>query len=229
MQLGLAFFHGWGLDAQFWQPLAARLNQYPHAFFDAGYFGPPQTPHFAAADRWVAVGHSLGFARALQSPPPHGWAAMVSVAGFSHFCAPPVDGAAPPGQPRRVVERMVRAYAREPQAVLADFLARCGLADRMPLPDAVRNDTRLAADLALLLDIDVQAQLTASTALTTLPTPVLALAARDDTVVTAALTEATFAQRPHTRLVWCAQGGHALGRASAHVCAAAIADFLETV
>jgi pimeloyl-[acyl-carrier protein] methyl ester esterase len=222
MKLGLAFFHGWGLDAHFWQPLAARLPQYPHTFCDAGYFGNPQMPYWAAADRWVGVGHSLGFAHALQTPPPQGWAGLVSVAGFTRFCATPVGGGAQTGQPRRVVERMVRAFAREPHAVLAEFLARCQLASLVPTPSVPWHD-RLAVDLAALRDIDVSAALQATTA------PLLALAARNDAIVTSDLTEATFAQRPATRLVWRPTGGHALGHAGADDCAHATIQFLETV
>lgn len=218
MQLGLAFFHGWGLDAQFWQPLAAHLPQYPHAFFDAGYFCRPQTPDFAATQRWVAVGHSLGFARALQYPPPQGWAGLVSVAGFTRFCAAPAGSAAQSGQPRRVVERMVRAFARAPHGVLAEFLDRCQLAHCMPCT-AQPWQASLAADLAALLDIDTSAALQATTA------PLLALAARDDTIVTRDLTEATFGARPATQLVWHPTGGHALGNAGAHDCAVAINAF----
>jgi pimeloyl-[acyl-carrier protein] methyl ester esterase len=226
MTLGLVFYHGWGLDAHFWEPLAARLGQFPHVFFDAGYFGTPQTPTLQSDHRWVGIGHSLGFACALQTPPAGGWAALVSVAGFTRFCATQSGGE---GQARRVVERMVRAFALEPQAVLADFLARCNLSACLPAQNAVRSDSVLAADLALLLDIDVQAQWRVLTTQGTSHTPVLALAARDDAIVPSALTEATFAQRPHTQLVWQAQGGHALGHAHADVCASAIADFLETV
>lgn len=230
MNLGLVFYHGWGLDARFWQPLTARLSAYPHVVFDAGYYGAPQCPHLPPDHRWVGIGHSLGFAHALQAPPAGGWAALVSVAGFTRFCAPAAGGAPAglvdgTGQPRRVVERMLRAYAREPRAVLSDFLARCGLAALMPTPDAVLDDARLAADLALLLDIDV-GRLWSERALNL---PVLALAARDDAIVTSALTESTFSQRPNTQLVWCAQGGHAVGYAQADVCAASIIDFLDTV
>lgn len=223
MNLGLVFYHGWGLDASFWQPLAARLGQYRQVFFDAGYFGTPQIPDLPSNHRWVGIGHSLGFARALHAAPAGGWAALVSVAGFTRFCATSADGM---GQPRRVVERMVRAYAQAPQTVLADFLARCELTACLPALAAVRNETRLAADLALLLDMDVQPQWNA---LATLTTPVLALAAQDDAIVPSALTQATFGQRPHTRLVWHAQGGHALGFAGADGCAAAITEFLATV
>lgn len=254
MHLGLVFFHGWGLSPAFWQPLATRLAQYPQVFADAGYFGTPPsptlTPHLPPGHRWVGIGHSLGFARALQAPPDDGWAALVSVAGFARFCPPAENpiAASPPNaiaatttatptqvaaasgmapcpvaQPRRVVERMLRAHARDPHAVLADFLHRCGLADLLPSPNAQLNVERLAADLALLLDMDVSAPLA------TLDVPVLALAARDDPIVPAALTEATFAPRAHTQLVWQAQGGHALGYAGVDDCAAAVQTFLERV
>ena len=222
MQLGLAFFHGWGLDAHFWQPLAPRLSQYPHTFFDAGYFGSPQTPDFAAAQRWVGIGHSLGFARALQCPPPQGWAGLVSVAGFTRFCAAPAGAGARPGQPRRVVERMVQAFARAPQAVLAEFLARCQLGHCMPSA-ALPWQASLAADLAALLDIDASAALAAT------KVPLLALAAQDDAIVTRDLTEATFGARPATQLVWHPSGGHALGYAGANACAPAIAEFAASL
>ena len=259
MHLGLVFFHGWGLSPAFWQPLATRLARYPQVFADAGYFGTPpsptETPHLPPGHRWVGIGHSLGFARALQSPPTDGWAALVSVAGFSRFCPPAeiliapspsnafaaatTPGAASTGvvtatsagnapaaiaaQPRRVVERMLRAHARDPHAVLADFLHRCGLTNLLPPPGTPLNAERLAADLALLLDVDVSASLAA------LEVPVLALATRDDPIVPAALTEAIFAQRANTHLVWQAHGGHALGYAGVDDCAVAVQTFLERV
>lgn len=228
MHLGLVFFHGWGLSPAFWQPLTTRLAQYPQLLADAGYFGSPQsphlTPHLPPGHRWVGIGHSLGFARALQSPPAGGWAGLVSVAGFARFC-PPAGGdvLSLVAQPRRVVERMLRAHARDPHAVRADFLHRCGLADLLPPPGAPLNVERLAADLALLLDVDVSAPLAA------LEVPVLALASRDDPIVPAALTEATFAPRAHTQLVWQARGGHALGYAGVDDCAATLQAFLETL
>ncbi|MBK7004108.1 MAG: hypothetical protein IPH37_02370 [Burkholderiales bacterium] len=118
---------------------------------------------------------------------------------------------------------MLRAHARDPHAVLADFLHRCGLADLLPPPGTPLHVERLAADLALLLDVDVSAQLA------TLDVPLLALATRDDPIVPAALTDATFAPRAHTQLVWQAHGGHALGYAGVDECAAAVQTFLERV
>lgn len=217
MSVGLVFFHGWGLDGRFWSPLSERLRGYPQVFFDAGYFGPPIPPALDPGVRWVGVGHSLGFSRALQAPPAGGWAALVSIAGFSRFCA---TAPGSPGQPRRVVERMLRALAQEPRTALHDFLERCQLADLMPRTDVALHEDRLAEDLALLQTIDTSALLAAT------PVPLLALAARDDAIVSAPLTEWIFAQRPQTRLVWSAQGGHALGHVESDRCASAITDFL---
>jgi pimeloyl-[acyl-carrier protein] methyl ester esterase len=147
---------------------------------------------------------------------------LVSVAGFTRFCAAPAGAGARPGQPRRVVERMVQAFARAPQAVLAEFLARCQLTHCMP-GAALPWQASLAADLAALLDIDASAALAAT------KVPLLALAARDDAIVTRALTEATFGARPATQLVWHPSGGHALGHAGAGACAPAIAAFAASL
>lgn len=238
MHPGLVFFHGWGLSPAFWQPLATRLARYPQVFADAGYFGPPQSPPCPPGQRWVGIGHSLGFARALRTAPPGGWAALVSVAGFARFC-PPADNAMAAGapaaaatanrgapltmaaQPRRVVERMLRVHARDPHAVLAEFLQRCALGELLPPLGTPLQADRLAADLALLLDVDVTAALAA------LEVPLLALAARDDPIVPAALTEATFAPRRATCLHWHTHGGHALGYADADACAATLHAFVE--
>lgn len=221
--IGLAFFHGWGLDRSFWQPLAALLDAHPHTYFDAGYFGPAQTPDFLGAEHWVAIGHSMGWVHALEHPPAQGWAGMVSLCGFTRFCAQqPGD----PGQPKRVVERMARVFAHTPQAVLQDFLARCGLSCALS-PLATSTDAwqypRLLADLSRLADVDV------SPLWQNLSAPVLALASKDDVIVPPALTEATFAPHPQTQLIWHAQGGHALGHDRASACALAVQAFLNTL
>lgn len=200
--------------------MSERLRGYPQVFFDAGYFGRPAAPVLAPDVRWVAVGHSLGFARALQAPPPGGWTALVSIAGFSRFCAH-VPGS--PGQPRRVVQRMLQALVQEPRTTLRDFLEQCKLADLLPRPDAALHTDRLTADLSWLLDMDASAPLAA------VDVPVLALAARDDAIVSPPLTEWTFAQRPLTRLEWWDEGGHALGHADADRCAPVITDFLDAL
>lgn len=222
--IGLAFFHGWGLDQGFWQPLAAELRAYPQTFWDAGYFGPSQTPDFSGATRWVAIGHSMGWVHALEHTPLAGWVGMVSLCGFTRFCAQQPGEA---GQAKRVVERMVRVLERTPHAVWQDFLQRCGLSalsarhgDPSKVMDAPIQADRLRADLSRLADVD------ATDLLRHVSAPVLAVAAQDDAIVSADLTEATFGGRPLTKLIWHPQGGHALGYAHAPFCAQAIQAFL---
>lgn len=227
--IGLAFFHGWGLAPSFWQPLAALLPAYPQTFWDAGYFGPAQAPDFTSATRWVAIGHSMGWVQALVHPPQQGWAGMVSLCGFTRFCAQQPGDA---GQPRRVVERMVRVFERTPQVVLQDFLSRCGLATLCPPDPASLQTARLLADLSRLAEVDLgtmwPCQLAQQNSQTE-PSPILALAAQDDAIVPPALTEAAFASHPNTQLIWHAQGGHALGHDQAPACTQAIQAFLNTL
>lgn len=218
--IGLAFFHGWGLDRAFWQPLAALLQDHPQTFWDAGYFGPAQSPDFSKATRWVAIGHSMGWIQALENPPPQGWTGMVSLCGFTRFCAQQPGEA---GQARRVVERMVRACERTPQTVLQDFLTRCGLSGLCPMAPGTMPTDRLLADLAHLIDIDVNASWQ------NMSTPTLALATRDDVIVPPALTESAFASHPHVQLHWHEEGGHALGHDHAFACAQTVQAFLNTL
>lgn len=221
--IGLAFFHGWGLGPTFWLPLREQLRQLgvdgPQTLFDAGYAGPAQAPDYSAAPQWVAIGHSLGWAHALRHPPPSSaWAGLVSVGGFPHFCAAPGRDL---GQPRRVVERMMKVLDHTPELVLADFLTRCQLHDLLPVSSTALNVETLSRDLHALLDIDVKHELNKC------PSPLLVLATQDDPIVSAALTQHTFADRPHTTLTWLAEGGHALGYAHAAWCAAQIQTFIE--
>ncbi len=219
--IGLAFFHGWGLDRSFWQLLAPLLSNHPQTFWDAGYFGPAQQPHFQGAPRWVAIGHSMGWIHALENPPPQGWAGMVSLCGFTRFCAQQPGEAGPA---RRVVERMARVFERTPELVLQDFLTRCALpALNARPPDTPLHTDRLLTDLSRLADVDVSASWQ------NVSTPTLAWAARDDVIVPPALSESAFALHPHTQLTWREQGGHALGHDQAPACAQAIRAFLDTL
>ncbi|MGE5453007.1 MAG: alpha/beta fold hydrolase [Acidobacteriota bacterium] len=219
--IGLAFYHGWGLNSTFWQPLASRLCDHPQTFFDAGYWGgPPCQPDFRAATHWVAIGHSMGWARALTQAPPSGWSGLVSLGGFTRFCAHQPGDA---GQSRRVVDRMAKVLARTPHAVLQDFLSRCGLSALCPDEATPLQTDRLLADLLHLAELDLSPQWQQTA------TPTLALACLDDPIVPAALTTATFAQHPGAQLVWHSQGGHALGHDQACDCAQAIQAFLSTL
>ena len=112
----LLFAHGWGFDRHFWAPLAALLREWEHVFDDRGYFGAPEK--VVPATPCLAIAHSFGTMRVLAEPPP-GLVGLVAINGFERF-----TGEA--RVPIRVVDRMLRRFASDPRAVLAEFRRTCG-------------------------------------------------------------------------------------------------------
>ena len=77
---------------------------------------------------WHGIGHSLGFAQLLQLPVQ--WKTLVSLHGFTRFCA---SKESPEGTPVRVLDRMAQQFERNWQQVLAAFWERsAGSAPRQP-------------------------------------------------------------------------------------------------
>ena len=194
----LVLLHGWGGDAGLWDAVVPWLPGFDVARLDRGYFGPP-TPCEQPEGRVVAVGHSLGaqwLARAWPDVP------LVAINGFDRFCGP---DAVPP----RVLARMQARFAQSPEAVLADFRQRIGMAPAPPIasPDA------LAQDLALLAD---ESPAPARRA------PLLVLQAQDDPLLPEVLRAHTFGAVP-ARVS--ADGGHLLPLTQPAWCAAQISGF----
>jgi len=211
MSLSLLFCHGWGFDAGFWDPLAALLPEFAQVRDDAGYFGAPAAPRPQVP--YCAVTHSLGTMRLLAAPPP-GLAALIAIDGFDRFTA----ADAFPGVPRRLVERMIGAFAQVPDTVLADFRARCGT--NAPFPSAAASC--LEAGLVALRDEDRRAEAAA------LGVPILSLQGGRDAILPLALRETVFAgagvvmRRTHP------PAGHLLPISDPQWCAEAIRSFLAT-
>jgi pimeloyl-[acyl-carrier protein] methyl ester esterase len=208
MPLSLLFCHGWGFDADFWDPLAALLPEFAQVRDDAGYFGAPAAPLPDAPT--IAITHSYGTMRLLAAPPP-GLAGLVAIAGFDRFTQ--IEGA--PGYQRRVVDRMVSAVAQEPETVLADFHALFASTVPVGTPDA----DRLQADLVVLRDGDMRA------AAGQLRAPILSLQAEKDTLLSVSLRETVFAAADGVMRRTHPMAGHLLAREDAAWCAQAIRDF----
>jgi pimeloyl-[acyl-carrier protein] methyl ester esterase len=185
------FVHGWGFDADFWQPVAERLPDFRPRSLDLGFFGEPEAP---SVERPLVVAHSMGLAWALARVP-RPWAGVVAVNGFARFtrCPSFIEGVAP-----RLVERMLNRFDAEPELVLRDFLSRCGVA--APTLDGFHHD-RLRAALAWLADCDERATLDM------LPCPLLALSGTRDVVVSEPMSRAAFLNRD---LVLAEGAGHTL-------------------
>ena len=194
----LVLLHGWGCDADLWSRMAPLLTGFDAVRLDRGYFGAPMLcdkPEGPA----IAVGHSLGamwLARAWPDVP------LVAINGFDRFCGP--QAVAP-----RVLARMRQRFAQSPEAVLADFRHRIGMAP----PPVIAAPQALAEDLALLAD---------ETAPPPRHAPLLVLQAQDDALLPEDLRHHTFGGAPaHTHT----HGGHLLPLTQPAWCAAQIAAF----
>jgi pimeloyl-[acyl-carrier protein] methyl ester esterase len=212
MPLNLLFCHGWGFDASFWDDLAALLPEFAQTRDDAGYFGAPSTPLPAAS--YVAVTHSYGTMRLLAAPPP-GLAGLVAIAGFDRFTA--TEGF--PGNPRRVVDRMVSAVAQDADTVLTDFHKLFA----SPVPAGMADAERLQADLIGLRDGDRRDDAAG------LGVPILSLQAAGDTLLPLPLRETVFAATDGVMRRTHPAAGHLLAREDAGWCAQAIRDFAATL
>ena len=177
--IGFAFCHGWSFDAQALTPLRQALRQRlpdaAQASFDLGFHRAPQAPELAREIKWIALGHSYGFAWLLQQS--HPWHAAISINGFTRFCRRPGQ---PEGTPVRLLHAMQAQLERDAEGTVRDFQARCGMPSTSPMD---LDHAALQEHLGRLRDLDL--------ALPDCPT--LVLATRDDVIVPPALTHACFA------------------------------------
>jgi pimeloyl-ACP methyl ester carboxylesterase len=209
----ITLVHGWGCDASVWRDLLPLLDGLDVEVADLGFFGRPSPPTASAAPR-IAVGHSLGVLwwLALSDLP---WVRLVSLNGFPRFTA---ASDFPQGIGARVLDRMRKRFASAPQETLAEFHIAAGAAG-----PALPDDTEpLANGLRILADTDGRATLTARTK------DILALAARDDAIVPAAMSASAFAALPTDNLRWIENGGHLLPLSHPHACAALIAEAIAS-
>ena len=187
----LLFIHGWGFEPGIWHEVVARLDGLDCATVDLGFRGPPRIP---AVDRPLVVGHSMGFAWALEHLP-RPWAGAVAVNAFPRFTR---AADFPDGVPPHRLERMRAQFAEDPAEVVVTFLARLGVVAADP---AGIRPVALAAALDWLAECDRRADLAA------LDCPLLALAGEQDPLITPALSRAGF---PAAVLETLPQGGHLL-------------------
>ncbi|NYT76441.1 alpha/beta hydrolase [Alcaligenaceae bacterium] len=209
----LLFAHGWALDRSMWSALRAALPAWPQNASDAGYFGDAR--HAEHQGPVIVVGHSLGFLQALSYLPPD-CVGLVAINGFTRFCAAPdyEDGV-----PNRLVDRMLSRLPTHTHDVVQAFRARCDL-DMPPTPP---HPERLLHDLKLLRHADGR-QAAAAIAL-----PLLVLAGRCDTVVSPAMTRASFAGARHARVFWHDEARHMLPASHPEWCARHIDEFVNAV
>lgn len=177
-------------------PLANALSQAFPEFeikhIDLGYYGEPRQPTLADSTRWIGIGHSQGFAHLASISIP--WAGLVSVNGFRWFCKESSPENHQSGTAKRVLERMLKRLDTHPEAVISEFLTRCGYPQDEPL--LTQNSVMPAPNIEALKQ---GLHHLISLSLPHLPnTPLLAIASRSDAIVPPELSAASFA----TPIVW---------------------------
>ena len=200
--------HGWGFHAGIWTDVIGHLQGAEITLIDLGFVsGGPKGKADWPSDA-IAVGHSLGFLWLLQ----HGggrFRGLVSVQGFDCFCCH-----IPPSR----VAALKRGIEREPHGTLQAFWRSCGAAG-FALPDAL-NVARLDEGLDWLMHWD------ARKAKDELACPVLALAARDDAIVPASMSEAIWQD---VDIKWSQDGGHVLPLRHPRWCARHVLEFADAL
>ncbi|MDR7101722.1 alpha/beta fold hydrolase [Croceicoccus sp. BE223] len=212
MRPTLLFLHGWGFDFTVWRDVAARLDGYPMAFAERGYFGAvgdamPEGPV-------LAVAHSFGTMRLLADVPAR-CIGLVAVNGFDRFAAAPET----PGVPVRVIERMQARLAEDAARTLADFRARCGTEE----PAGGIVGEALERDLRALRHDDLRAEAGR------LAAPVLSLQGALDPVLPPAMRDVVLAEAARIERRTIADGGHLLPLTHPDACADAVRAMAERV
>jgi pimeloyl-[acyl-carrier protein] methyl ester esterase len=188
----ILFVHGWGYDASLWDPVRKALGARPSAALDLGYFGAANTT--VPDGVTLLVGHSLGFLWLARQPALQ-HAPLIGINAFPRFLE--ADEYQPAIAPR-VLERMKRRLAADPDAVLAEFWQRAGA----PGPDKPFHTAALAEGLDHLAAWDVRENLARRAS------SVRLIAGEEDAIVPPATTRMAFM---HFMVDWL-PGGHALPR-----------------
>ena len=200
--------HGWGFHASIFADLIGHLDGAETTLIDLGFVsGGPK-----AATEWpsdaIAIGHSLGLLWLLEQGGGR-FRGLVSIQGFDCFCCHIA--------PQRIAA-LKRGLEREPGATLQAFWRSCG-ASGFALPEAL-NVARLDQGLDWLMHWD------ARKVKQELACPVLALAARDDAIVPASMSEAIWED---TGIIWSQDGGHVLPLRHPRWCARHVLEFANAL
>jgi pimeloyl-[acyl-carrier protein] methyl ester esterase len=202
------FVHGWGFHAGIFADLISHLDGAETTLIDLGFVsGGPKGETDWPSDA-IAIGHSLGLLWLLEQGGGR-FRGLVSIQGFDCFCCH-ID--------RSRIAALKRGLEREPGGTLQAFWRSCG-ASGFALPEAL-NVARLDQGLDWLMHWD------ARKAKQELACPVLALAARDDAIVPASMSEAIWED---TGIIWSQDGGHVLPLRHPRWCARHVLEFANAL
>jgi pimeloyl-[acyl-carrier protein] methyl ester esterase len=209
--------HGWASEVSIWDPLVESVaaENGPDSFdferVDLGYFSR-SAPPVQSGDYELAIGHSAGLQWLLQNRQVR-CKAVLSVCGFTRFVCGD-DFAA--GWPRRILDRMARQLGKDPGLCVREFHEKGRLPEPCKLPfsrvGTSSNAAVLAAGLQALSNADCRTQWSCFDG------PRAVLAATDDPIVDAKLTQSCF---PDEEIEWIPACTHWLPMTHPQSCAMA--------
>lgn len=168
--IGLVLCHGWGFAPNYWDILIPHLQPFPIIQWDLGYFFK-QKITIPPPGNWFAIGHSLGFAKLLDTPFP--WKGLVSLSGYTQFCEHD-------DPTYHSISKMQKNVLKNPKAVLHAFYKKCKI--------SYQASSNIQADI-LYQDLHRIQQLSSPY---NSSTPLLALASKNDPIVSWEMTQKSF-------------------------------------
>lgn len=212
--------HGWGFGPWMWNGMIHRLRALTSPLdlqvvsLDLGFFGaptPPQNGHFD-----IAIGHSLGFLwllenRLITSD------RLVSINGFTRFSR---AADFPSGWSSRVVQRMRKQLAVNPESMLAEFM------NKSAVETEFREHTNWAAADIAKLDWGLEALINRDgrEQWSQFEGPTRAIAGTLDEIVTPGQTRECFFA---SDVQWLKSKSHCLPLIFPEICAALVRELIE--
>lgn len=220
----IALACGWHFTRHAWQDLVETLSHAAEArgevwqfdYHDPGYQTEADRSSLAGAYD-IAIGHSLGFLNLLQAREQIRANRYVALNGFGCFYRSQ-DMA--DGVDIRILKRMQRQLAKQPDIVLQQFRQNCALGEKIESLPPVADYHNLSA---LAVGLDQLAHLSEIEFLTGLGQKTLALSARQDQIVATALSQQQFAEAHHLIVE---TASHALMLTHTDLCCQQIMDFI---
>lgn len=204
----LVFVHGWGSHAGVWSELMPRLEGHEQVIVDLGFLRGGPKGESAMPPNAVYIGHSFGVMWLLKHGP-RPMRGLVSIAGFDcfHKHVPP-----------EVLPTMKEGLRRDPETLMRDFWAMCGMPGEGFEGSLDTGALRGGLDWLASWDVSEERR--------SLDAPVLALASEGDRVVRKPMTEAAWGGGD-TDLRWLKTDSHMLPLTHAEWCADQITGFID--
>lgn len=194
-------YHGWGFDGSFWDKMKENLPEsFTFKAANRGYFGKEYLPTFSEnADQKILFTHSFG-THWVNEELVRQADYLVLFSAFDQFIAGHSDQEK---RERKILQRMITQFNRDPDEVLRNFYAGCfhpfEYTFSVPLE---MNEQLMSNDLELLKDCSLD--------WSSIPTNVIGICGAEDQIVPYQRTNAFFDQLRVNSVKVIENSGHAL-------------------